>query len=227
MIIGVVLTLASDSIAMHRFQLSTFGAVLIVLAVIGVNQNIYGPFGAMEAVGAGWLILAMVDILWVLYFTSEEDSLALHMFNSLGTGGLTPPSRRRRATRNQSLHNMPAQNNGYAANYSPGAGIGSNEAMPYDTKMIGGGVGSGGAIRSNNSFTTSQSPARSMGAPLGSAHNLGISGPVSGGSNELGAASPLMGSVTSRGGTAPLVGSSNTDIYKYEVKALYKCKSQV
>lgn len=187
LIVGVVLTLASDSIAMHRFQISTFGAIAIVFAVIGVNQNIYGPFGAMEAVGAGWLLLAMVDVLWVLYFTSEEDSLALHVFSSLGTGGLTPPSRRRRAARTQSLHNMPAQNNGYAANYSPGAGIGSHEAMPYDTKMVGGGVASGGAIRSNNSFNASQSPARSMGAPLGSGHNLGMSGPpsIGAGANEM------------------------------------------
>jgi len=111
LIIGVVYTLASDSIAMHRFQIVTFGSVAIVFAVVGVNQTIFSNVSSLDAVAAGWLILAMVDILWVLYFTSEEDSLSLYLFNSLGTGGLTPPSRRRR-TRTTSLRN--------SANYGGG-----------------------------------------------------------------------------------------------------------
>jgi SHO1 osmosensor len=86
-------TYASDSIAMHRFQIVAFGSVAFVIAIIGINQSIFSGFASLNAIAAGWLILAMVDILWVLYFTSEKDSLSLYLFKSLGTGGLTPPSR--------------------------------------------------------------------------------------------------------------------------------------
>jgi len=79
---------------MHHIQIVTFGSVAIVFAVIGVDQTIYSHSASLDAVAAGWLILAMVDILWVLYFTSEEDSLSLYLLNSLGTGicwpGLAP-----------------------------------------------------------------------------------------------------------------------------------------
>jgi SHO1 osmosensor len=118
LILGVVYTLASDSIAMHRFQIVAFGSVAIVFAVIGVDQSIYTSVASLDTVAAGWLILAMVDILWVLYFTSEEDSLSLYLFNSLGTGGLTPPSRRRR-TRTTSMHN-PASYGGGGGYSAPG-----------------------------------------------------------------------------------------------------------
>ncbi|KAI0003854.1 hypothetical protein BJV74DRAFT_764106 [Russula compacta] len=128
LILGVIYTLASDSIAMHRFQIVAFGSVAIVFAVIGVNQSIFSQTASLDALAAGWLILAIVDILWVLYFTSEEDSLSLYLFNSLGTGGLTPPSRRRR-TRTTSMHN--------SANYGGGGGYTAAGIGPagYDTKL--------------------------------------------------------------------------------------------
>ena len=74
---------------MHRFQIVAFGSVAFVFAIIGINQSIFSGFAFLNA----WPILAMVDILWVLYFTSEKDSLSLYLFKSLGTGGLTPRSR--------------------------------------------------------------------------------------------------------------------------------------
>ena len=114
---------------MHRFQISTFGAIAIVFSVSGVQEGIFTDRGALDAMAAGWLILAMINILWVLYFTSEEDSLVLHIFNLLGTGGLSPPGRRRRARAASSAHDMGG--NGYATGYG-GGGIGSND---YDTKM--------------------------------------------------------------------------------------------
>ncbi|KAK7686738.1 hypothetical protein QCA50_010338 [Cerrena zonata] len=129
---------------MHRFQISIFGAISVVFSVFGVNQGIFSHNSALDAMAAGWLILAIVNILWTLYFTSEEDSLMLHIFNSLGTGGLTPPSRRRR-TRPMSVHNM-GVGNGYSAPYAtpPGAGMGT---VGYETKM--GGSFTGGPVRSD------------------------------------------------------------------------------
>lgn len=200
-----------------------FGAIAIVFAVSGVNAGIFSGIGSLEAMSAGWLILSMVNIIWVLYFTSEEDSLALYVFNSFGTGGLTPPSRRRRTRTTGSVHNMSA-NNGYAANYSPGAGIGSHDVAYGSVKGGSGlGVGSAPAAHSQNSFGGGGSVEggnRSIGA-AGSNRDIASNptgGPGSiGGGDTNGPNSPLMG-----------LGSSdmpNAEIYSYKAKALYACTS--
>ncbi|KAH7886014.1 hypothetical protein F5I97DRAFT_1809576 [Phlebopus sp. FC_14] len=234
LILGVLHTLASDSIAMHRFQISVFGAVAIVFAVLSVNNSLFSGRAALDAMAAGWLILAIVDILWVLYFTSEEDSLALYLFNSLGTGGLTPPSRRRR-TRGPSVHNMGS--NGYAANYSSGAGIGSHD-MPYDSAGKMGAPIAPAAVRSQNSFVGGGSidgaAPRSLGpaAGAGSVHSTPNvpPGPLAGADNNMGASSPLMGpgaAGVGAGGGLPTGSPSNPDSnpepesYSYKAKALY------
>ncbi|KAF9654119.1 hypothetical protein BDM02DRAFT_19079 [Thelephora ganbajun] len=198
LIAGVFYTLASDSIAMHRFQISVFGAVAVVFAVEGANTGLFAPFGSLQAMGAGWLVLSLVDILWVLYFTSEEDSLALHVFNSFGTGGLTPPSRRRRSPRGTSVH-MNSPGNGYAAPYSAGGGIGPGM---YDTKIAG-----------NGSFHEPIEPAtRSIGG--GSITNAPTSIGAGSVRNESAVGSPLMGS-----GNAGI--GAGSDIIVYKARALY------
>ncbi|KAJ4485690.1 hypothetical protein J3R30DRAFT_3282138 [Lentinula aciculospora] len=225
LILGVLYTLASDSIAMHRFQISVFGAVAIVFAVNGVQAGIFTGIGSLDAMSVGWLILAMVDIVWVLYFTSEEDSLALHIFNSMGTGGLTPPSRRRR-TRAQSVN----VNNGYAG-YTTGGGVGPHD-MPYNGKMSSG-MGSGNlaspigmgstAVRSQNSFGPSPDAAtRSLGG--GSINNApSAGGPGSSGGGDNGPSSPLMAGA-GVGANVPQdtpTDASGIDTYIYKAKALY------
>jgi SHO1 osmosensor len=77
LILGVIYPLASNSIAMHCFQIGVFGSVAIVFAVISVNQSIFANVTALDAIAAGWFILAIVNILWILYFTSEEDFCTL------------------------------------------------------------------------------------------------------------------------------------------------------
>ncbi|GBE77631.1 High osmolarity signaling protein [Sparassis crispa] len=233
LILGVLHTLATDSIAMHRFQISVFGAVAIVFAVIGVNQGIFSGFASLNAMAAGWLILAIVDILWVLYFTSEEDSLALHIFNALGTGGLTSPSRRRRMTRTTSMHNI-GPGNGYQAGYAttPSGGI-----MPgYDTKMSG---SLGGPIGGGNSYNAGsmEGATRSV-VGTGSIHNV----PVTGGPGSIGAVdhnatanTPLMGSGAAGVGAAgggsgqgspdPVDNPISPDMYR--AKALYAYTASV
>ncbi|THV06611.1 hypothetical protein K435DRAFT_711473 [Dendrothele bispora CBS 962.96] len=223
LIAGVLWTLASDSIAMHRFQISVFGAVAIVFAVIGVDQGIFSGNAPLQAMSVGWLLLAMVDILWVLYFTSEDDSLMLHVFNLMGTGGLTPPSRRRRARNQSSIHNM---NNGYANNYASGGGI-SSQDIPYNKQMgsvvgspgIGGGMGPNG-IRSQNSFGAVSTDARSIGAASANNAPTSAGGPGSiGGGDTNGPNSPLMAGV----GAVGQMGSpeAGAETYSYKAKALY------
>lgn len=221
LILGVLYTLASDSIAMHRFQISVFGAIAIVFAVGGVDAGIYAPFGALNAMSAGWLILAIVDVLWVLYFTSEEDSLALHIFNSLGTGGLTGPGRNRRRTRSQSVMNMGQGNGGYTGSYA-GGGISSHD--PYDTKLGGSAYGSGSpAIRPQNSFQSVNDASRSIAANTGagSIHNAPTGGSLNGNDNLP--SSPLMSGVGA-GTTNTVDLSAQSDAYAYKAKALYACE---
>jgi len=115
---------------------------------------------------AGWLVLAVVDILWVLYFTSEEDSLMLHVFNLAGTGGLTPPSRRstRRHTRQLSSGHG---NGGYG--YGGGISSGTYDAGHAESSSLGrapgmsdmgaaGGMGSLGVSRSNPTLGVGAQP---------------------------------------------------------------------
>jgi SHO1 osmosensor len=217
---------------MHRFQISVFGAIAIVFAVTGVNEGIFSGVASLDAMAAGWLILAIVDILWVLYFTSEEDSLTLHVFNSMGTGGLSPPRRRR--TRNQSAGNNLASGNGYANNFAAGGGIGND---PYEAKL-GSGVGSGAfgggaGIRSQNSFNAGSLDGgmmnRSMGGGTGagSIHNS----PAGGGAVSIGGAdnntpnSPLMAGVGAGGpGGVSSDPGQQSDTYSYKAKALYACQ---
>lgn len=234
LILGVLHTLASDAIAMHRFQISVFGAVAIVFAVDGVNLGIFTGDSALDAMGAGWLLLSIVNILWVLYFTSEEDSLQLHIFNSMGTGGLSPPGRRRRGGRGPSLH---MGGNGYTGSY--GGGIGPSD-VPYDTKMggspvvgtigmtarsnasIGGGGGGsiGGGGNRSIGQTGSITGAQSTGAPT----DLGVSSPLMGSGNAgVGAGGGLSSPDRSNPDTAaPSSGVGET--YNYKAKALYACK---
>lgn len=215
---------------MHRFQISVFGAIAIVYAVEGVQKGIYAADGALNAMSAGWLILALVDILWVLYFTAEEDSLVLHLFNSTGTGGLTPPSRRRRTRTNNSVHM--STNGGYATNYASG-GIGSDM---YNTKAGSGTVGGAGTyggpggLRSTGSFTSGGGGDvrdKSLGG-AGSVHNVGTTGAPGSFNDPSVPGSPLGAGVAGIGGgnSQPLSETTtSSEPPAHKAKALYACTS--
>ncbi|KAI5449246.1 Transmembrane osmosensor [Naganishia albida] len=94
-IVHLTLATVRSNLPIHRLQLCFFLAILIVFAVNGVEYIYQGQSrsranldgaGALKAVGAGWLMLAIVDILWLLWLSSEEDNF-LHrtIFHSLPT----------------------------------------------------------------------------------------------------------------------------------------------
>lgn len=63
-----------------------------VLAAIGVNSNIYAPQPSQKATAAGWLVTAIVDILWVIYLSSEETSpIRYTLDQSWSSGGGRAP----------------------------------------------------------------------------------------------------------------------------------------
>ncbi|KAJ7728572.1 hypothetical protein DFH07DRAFT_221737 [Mycena maculata] len=72
--LGVLSIFASGSVAAFRLQVSTFGTMAAVFAVIGVDMSIFADEAARGAMAAGWLVLAVIDILWVLYFSAEPGT---------------------------------------------------------------------------------------------------------------------------------------------------------
>lgn len=79
---GVFITLCRGTLGSNRFQLSIFLAIAVVMAVIGVNSGIFNTTSFQLAVGAGWLLLAVVDILWLLYLTSEPNTFWPNLLDS-------------------------------------------------------------------------------------------------------------------------------------------------
>lgn len=55
-------------------QISVLAGLAAGFAAVGVDRTIYSPLSALKATGAGWLIIAIVDVLWILYFTSPPQS---------------------------------------------------------------------------------------------------------------------------------------------------------
>lgn len=190
----------------------------------------------------------MVDIVWLIYFTSEEGSLALHMFNITGTGGLTGPGRSnfRSARRSDSRLNpqgVSMGNGGYGAS---GGGIGNGlyssplpdmgTSMRYDTKegdmgMVGGsamGMGNsyGPTAREggNNPPTASLRTSEAAASVTSSTQPMSAPQPVAGGGGGGG-----VGGGDAVNPTTPLMDpTSNADgdngSHQYRAKALYNCK---
>ncbi|KAJ7636251.1 hypothetical protein FB45DRAFT_1055722 [Roridomyces roridus] len=122
--VGVILAIATDSVQTVRIQIAAFAVMATVFAVQGVQQGIFSNEPAVFMTGAGYLLLSMVDIFWVLYFTSEEGSWTMSLFNHLGTGGLAPPiplHRMGTRTSNFSVEKKPRQS------FALGTGVGSDD----------------------------------------------------------------------------------------------------
>ncbi|KAJ7921382.1 hypothetical protein B0H13DRAFT_1985253 [Mycena leptocephala] len=74
LIIGVLSILGGGDISAFRLQACAFSTMAAVFAVIGVDMSIFAGQPARGAMAAGWLLLAIVDILWVLFFTAEPGT---------------------------------------------------------------------------------------------------------------------------------------------------------
>ncbi|KAF8602344.1 hypothetical protein BDV93DRAFT_524117 [Ceratobasidium sp. AG-I] len=211
LIIGVLHTLGSNSIPTHRLQISVFGAVAIVFSVNGANAGLYAVASAAQAMGAGWLILSFVNIIWVLYFTAEEDSLILHTMDSLGSGsGLSHAPRSGGGRRRPPSHG-PRASNGYAGAGKEehmgmsGMGMGGGGGMaPMHTGGTGMGMGMGGGM----GRPASQENARSIGAGTGGGRSI-----VPPGGGGAGMAPGV--------GAGAGVGDPEAGGYAYKAKALY------
>ena len=139
--------MATDQLAVHRFQLAIVGAIATVFAVYGANF-IFADQGALIATGVGWLLLAMVDVssprptpadaqlIWVLYLTSEEGTPFYQILTAGGTGGLSGHSRSTRRHSNAGFSgadNDVSNNGGYSATPRMNGGYAMGGYTPADT----------------------------------------------------------------------------------------------
>lgn len=187
-ILGVLYTLATDNIALNRLQISVFSGISIIYAVEGVNLGLFTKSPSANAMGAGYLLLCFVFIPWTLFFTAEEGSLTLDMFNRLGTGGLTGPGRRRTIVGGQGVSssrsqtNMNANGGGIGMGGIGGGGIGGGGIGGGGGSMMGGGGGPVGGYAdyggSPNAPTTHMGYG---GSGIGGGPGGGLGGPMSGG----------------------------------------------
>jgi len=85
-IIGVIVTVASDSERTYHVAITSFLAAGLVMTTSSVNSVVYSPRPAFEAAGAGYILLSMIAIVWIFYYGSQPqaahrtfvDSYALH-----------------------------------------------------------------------------------------------------------------------------------------------------
>lgn len=226
LILGVMHTLATNSIPTHRLQISVFGAVAIVFSVNGANAGLYASLAAAQAMGAGWLILAFVNIIWVLYFTAEEDSTILHTMDSLGASSGLAHAPRSGGGRRRPPSHAQRGSNGYSGagkeeHMSMGGMGGGGGMAPMHTGGTGMGMGMGGMGR-----PASQENARSIGAGTGGGRSIGEDA-----HRAASPSTPLMSNAVPPGGggagmapgVAPGAGAGDPEAggYAYKAKALY------
>lgn len=147
-IIWLFVVLAKGELEIYRFQLTAFLSIAVVFSVIGTNQGLYGTLSYQNALGAGWIMLAMVNIVWLVLITADDETRLSIVFSSYA-GDVSPNrSRSMRQSRrtssalgisnNQSsavdLHQTPQTTHSYSAG-GPGYG---------NTSMSG--AGQGGAF---------------------------------------------------------------------------------
>lgn len=148
----------------YAMQVSILAALATGFAVLGVDRNIYSNAPAQQATGAGWLIIAIVDLVWIIYFTSPPHSHFVRLANSARgpiSTRLTPITKVRRS----------------ADAFAMGAVHGNNSRMsqgpsvPLEKPVTASGVWSGtGDRRTVGSIPGSQQDANAGSVLAGSTH---------------------------------------------------------
>lgn len=91
LLILVIEIFLCDMTIAYGLQISIFATLATVFAVIGVDQNIYLSQPAAKAVGAGWLLTAIVNLIWIIYFTSPPESPFLRVADIINAPGPSRP----------------------------------------------------------------------------------------------------------------------------------------
>ncbi|KAI1171305.1 hypothetical protein F4777DRAFT_583059 [Nemania sp. FL0916] len=73
---AVFIVVASDSIQTYHVALVGYMAAALVLTTSSVNSLIYYGESSRQAAGAGFILLSMVNIIWIFYFGSAPSGVA-------------------------------------------------------------------------------------------------------------------------------------------------------
>ncbi|CAO1635248.1 unnamed protein product [Sympodiomycopsis kandeliae] len=228
---GVIVTVATDSIGLVRLQISAWTIVALVFAVNGIDGGLYSDVGSYQAMAAGYFVLTIVNVLWLFFFTAEEDSPTFNLFYSLGGGGggLRGPGARSGGGRGGQNMRMAGGSglNGSAYAGAVGGGAGGSyqngsyqQAYGHSPSAVD--VASG-ASKLNANIASNQSGTvggRGAGSELGgghSVHNRAMSPQSSAVAAGAGGASTIDGHSAAGAGT----GSEPLPGYSYKARALY------
>lgn len=172
-IVCLFLILAYGALEVYRFQLTAFLSIAVVFSVLGTNQGIYGNTSYVTAIGAGWLLLAMINILWLLFITADDETRLAVVFSSYASDPSTGRSRSMRQSRRTSSALGISNPSATDLHSQQGAHINHNGGGPMHNGMNGnyasGGQGYGsGSLKGPASAHGSIGPAN--GGPM---HNIG------------------------------------------------------
>ncbi|KAK7054449.1 Transmembrane osmosensor [Paramarasmius palmivorus] len=65
----------------YRHHITTYAAICTIFGVIAVDANIFSEIPIQRAIGAFWLILVVVDLVWIAYFALDTRSRAWKIIN--------------------------------------------------------------------------------------------------------------------------------------------------
>ncbi|KAI2611888.1 hypothetical protein GGR54DRAFT_344439 [Hypoxylon sp. NC1633] len=75
LIVGICIVVASDCIQTYHVAIVGYLACGLVATTSSVNALVYSPQGAREAAAAGFILLSMVNIVWIFYFGSAPSAV--------------------------------------------------------------------------------------------------------------------------------------------------------
>ncbi|KOS21250.1 High osmolarity signaling protein SHO1 [Escovopsis weberi] len=154
LIVGIFFVVASDSVQTYHVAVTGYLAGGMVLTTSSVNSLVYSKSGAREAAAAGFILLSVIVLVWILYFGSTPsatpraflDSFALtkesnirHHNHLSNYGGMNRPETSNSVQPPQMYTS--AQLNGFENPSPTGAGrsnmppYSSNTNMPSQIKM--------------------------------------------------------------------------------------------
>ncbi|KAF5317729.1 hypothetical protein D9619_012620 [Psilocybe cf. subviscida] len=170
--------------AIYAPQTTHFAVIATVFAVLGVDQNIYSPESSQQATGAGWLLLAMADIVLIVYLTGHPWHIVFRLFSALplSSGGArdAPPK-------------IQVERIGRSTEAFPMAPPGQGGAEPYETGEHAYTVpqaGAGWRTSTGNRFSQNRLSKLSKNRPVSQARNSRVT------TSEVGSAAPSgMGNV--------------------------------
>ncbi|KAK7022468.1 SH3-domain-containing membrane protein [Favolaschia claudopus] len=86
LIIGVTGILLRNESSAYRLQICLFSCMASIFAVFGVDMGIFAAQPARSAMAAGWLILAVIDLMWTLSFSAEPHTPFGRLVDSMTIG---------------------------------------------------------------------------------------------------------------------------------------------